>query len=264
MLRFVDLKPSDLQESALTPHLLAPLVSAARAGSDLVPAVEQLVQGLGFDSFLYAFSPSSRPDREAQIYAFTTLPREWARIYDENAFIEVDPRVQMTFDCMAMMIWSGDDFRGRNARLDRFLDDAARFGIRSGACFATHNAQNHSMMIAFNSSQPRLREAERAMVAGNVGELYAFGTYFHEVFMRSVIERGLPSRLRGAALTTREIQVLKLVARGLTADDIAFKLELSPRNIRYHVDHARTKMGAANREEAIAIAVKAGLFDVPF
>jgi len=117
-------------------------------------------------------------------------------------------------------------------------------------------------MIAFNSSQQRLRKAERAMVAGNVGDLYAFGTYFHEVFMRSVIERGLPSRLRGAALTAREIQVLKMVARGLTAEDIADKLAISSRTVRFHVDAARTKMGAVNREEAIALAVKAGLFDV--
>ena len=192
----------------------------------------------------------------------TTLPREWARLYDQNAYIEVDPRVQITFDQMTMMIWSGEDFRGRNAHLDRFLDDAARFGVCSGACFTTHDAKNHGVMIAFNSSHPRLNDAERAAVAARVGELYAFGTYFHELFMRAIIERGLPSRLRGAALTAREIEVLKLVARGLTAEDIAGKLFISPRTVRFHVDAARTKMGAVNREEAIALAVKAGLFGV--
>jgi DNA-binding CsgD family transcriptional regulator len=262
MLSFVELAPSRVVQPVLTPALLQPLVDAARTGGDLVPVVERLVRKLGFDSFLCGLSTSPRPDREARLYAFTTLPREWARIYDQNAYIEVDPRVQMTFDQSTMMIWSGEDFRGRNARLDAFLDDAARFGVRSGVCFTTHDAHAQGVMVAFNSARPRLSESERAAVAANVGDLYAFGTYFHEVFMREIVDRGLPSRLRGAALTRREIEVLKLVSRGLTMEDISSKLDISARTVRFHVDAARTKMGAANREEAIALAVKAGLFGV--
>lgn len=262
MLRFVELTSSNLTEPVLTPALLQPLVSAAREGGDLVPVVDRLVRQLGFDSFLCGFSTSPRPDREAQLYAFTTLPREWARLYDQNGYIEIDPRVQIAYDQNTVMLWSADDFRGRSARLDAFLDDAARFGVRSGACFTTHDSFAQGVLVAFNSSQPRLGDSQRAAVAANVGNLYAFGTYFHEVFMRSVVERGLPSRLRGAALTSREIEVLKMVSRGLTADDIALKLDISPRTVRFHVDAARTKMGAANREEAIALAVKAGLFGV--
>jgi DNA-binding CsgD family transcriptional regulator len=262
MLRFVELVPSTLTEPVLTPALLDPLVAAAREGGDLARVVERIVRQLGFDSFLCGLSTSPRPDREAQLYAFTTLPREWAQLYDRNAYIEVDPRVQMTFDRATMMIWSGDDFRGRDRKLDAFLDDAARFGVRSGACFTTHDARAQGVMVAFNSRKPRLSEAERDAVAANVGNLYAFGTYFHEAFLREVVERGLPSRLRGASLTAREIEVLKLVSRGLTAEDIAVKLDISPRTVRFHVDAARTKMGAANREEAIALAVKAGLFGV--
>jgi LuxR family transcriptional regulator, activator of conjugal transfer of Ti plasmids len=262
MLRFVNLAASEFVKPVLTPALLEPLVDAARNGRELVPVVEKLVKKLGFDSFLCGLSTSARPDREAQLYAFTTLPREWARLYDEKAYIEVDPRVQLTYDQATMMVWSGDDFRGRNARLDAFLDDAARFGVRSGACFTTHDAQAQGVMVAFNSTKPRLSEIERATVAAEVGNLYAFGTYFHEVFMRAVVERGLPSRLRGAALTKREIQVLKMVSRGLTAEDIGIKLDITPRTVRFHVDAARTKMGAANREEAIALAVKGGLFGV--
>jgi DNA-binding NarL/FixJ family response regulator len=80
--------------------------------------------------------------------------------------------------------------------------------------------------------------------------------------MREIVDRGQPSRLRGAALTQREVEVLKLVSRGLTVEDISSKLDISARTVRFHVDAARTKMGAANREEAVALAVKAGLFGV--
>ena len=263
MLRFVELRPADLRPAPLTPAVLRPLVDAVRDGADLVPEVRGVVQALGFDSFLCGFSTSPRPDREAQLYAFSTLPLEWALLYDRNAYIEVDPRVQLSFDRMGMMLWSADEFRGKSDALDRFLDDAARFGVRSGACFSTHDTRNHGVMCAFNSGRLRLSDSERAAVEARVGELYAFGTYFHELFMRSVIERGLPSRLRGATITRREIGVLKLVARGLTAEEIGAKLGITARTVRFHVDAARTKMGAANREEAIALAVKAGLFEVP-
>ena len=63
--------------------------------------------------------------------------------------------MQITFDQMTMMIWSGEDFRGRSAHLDRFLDDAARFGVRSGACFTIHDAKNHGVMVRnFSGVEP--------------------------------------------------------------------------------------------------------------
>ena len=262
MLRFVELDPSNVPDPGLTPALVDPLVNAARDGGDLGKVVEGIVRRLGFDSFLCGFSSSPYADREAQLYVFSTLPREWAELYDRKAYVEVDPRIALTVDQPTIMVWSGQDFRGQSTRLDAFLDDAARFGVRSGACFTTHDARGAGVMVAFNSARPRLSDTERNAVAANAGDLYAFGTYFHQLFMRSVVERGLPSRLRGARLSAREIEVLKLVARGLTAEDIAGKLDISPRTVRFHVDAARTKMGASNREEAVALAVRAGLFGV--
>ena len=80
--------------------------------------------------------------------------------------------------------------------------------------------------------------------------------------MRTVIEKGVPSRLRGVALTKRETEALKYAARGLTVLDIAPKMGISPRTVRFHIDKATTKLGALKREETIALAVKGGLFDV--
>jgi len=46
------------------------------------------------------------------------------------------------------------------------------------------------------------------------------------------------------------------------SEDIGIKLAITPRTVKFHMDSARTKMCAANRQEAVALAVKAGLFDV--
>ena len=56
--------------------------------------------------------------------------------------------------------------------------------------------------------------------------------------------------------------MLNYVAFGLTANDIAPKLSITPRTVRFHVGSVCSKMGVLNREEAIALAVKGGLINV--
>lgn len=259
MLRFVEFKQATVADSDLAPNRLKPLIDAARSGADLHPVVSRIVGQMGFDSFTCAFSTTPRPDRNAQLYVFTTLPREWTKLYDEAAYVEIDPRIQLVNERSTILIWNGRDFYGRNESLDRFLRDAARYGLRSSACFTLHDVNHNGVMVSYNSSKARL-DPER--VERILGELYAFGAHFHDEFMRSIVQKGIPSRLRGTALTRRELEVLRMVARGHTSIDIGIKLKITARTVKFHMDSARTKMSAANRQEAVALAVKAGLFDV--
>jgi two-component system, LuxR family, response regulator FixJ len=64
---------------------------------------------------------------------------------------------------------------------------------------------------------------------------------------------------RLAALSLRERQVLALVARGKSAKGIALILEISPRTVNLHAASIVRKLGAENRLEAVAIAVRGGL-----
>ena len=63
----------------------------------------------------------------------------------------------------------------------------------------------------------------------------------------------------GQDLTAREREVLKLLAAGLSNNEIAEKLTLSPGTVRLHVSNVLTKLGAPNRTSAAIIAVKHGL-----
>ncbi|SHN27166.1 response regulator transcription factor [Cryptosporangium aurantiacum] len=60
-------------------------------------------------------------------------------------------------------------------------------------------------------------------------------------------------------LTTREREILDLVARGLTNSAIAGRLFLSPKTVRNHVSNVFTKLQVADRAEAVARARDAGL-----
>jgi DNA-binding NarL/FixJ family response regulator len=64
---------------------------------------------------------------------------------------------------------------------------------------------------------------------------------------------------RLAVLTEREREVLALVGRGLSNDEIGAELFLSPATARTHVSHAMAKLGARDRAQLVVIAYQTGL-----
>jgi len=60
-------------------------------------------------------------------------------------------------------------------------------------------------------------------------------------------------------LTEREVEVLRLVAQGLSNDDIAEKLVVSERTVRTHVSHILDKLHMANRTQMALYAVREGI-----
>ena len=67
-----------------------------------------------------------------------------------------------------------------------------------------------------------------------------------------------------AGLTGREVQVLQLMARGLSNRLIADELVISPKTVGHHVEHVYAKLGVSNRAMASLFASKSGLLrDLP-
>lgn len=64
----------------------------------------------------------------------------------------------------------------------------------------------------------------------------------------------LPSALRAAGVTSREAEVLRLVAGGLSNRQVAAVLVLSPRTVEKHVERLLAKTGAASRTGLVAWA----------
>lgn len=60
-------------------------------------------------------------------------------------------------------------------------------------------------------------------------------------------------------LTPRELEVLRLLARGLENKEIAAELVIAERTVKFHVSSIQGKLGAGNRTEAVVIAAKQGL-----
>jgi len=61
------------------------------------------------------------------------------------------------------------------------------------------------------------------------------------------------------ALSERELEVLRLVAEGMSNEEIADRLALSPHTVHRHVANVRTKLRLPSRAAAVAYASRAGL-----
>lgn len=106
---------------------------------------------------------------------------------------------------------------------------------------------------------------ERATSEGRIAALQALGKLgtarSREILERmarrkdeiGAVARSLTSRpASGVLLSEREIEVLGLAAKGLTNKEIGGQLGLSEHTVARHIANARSKLGAANRAEAVS------------
>ena len=59
-----------------------------------------------------------------------------------------------------------------------------------------------------------------------------------------------------AGLTTREVEVLRLVAQGLTDTQVAQQLVISPRTVNWHLTSIYSKLGVSSRSAATRYAIE--------
>jgi DNA-binding NarL/FixJ family response regulator len=174
-------------------------------------------------------------------------------------YVEIDPRLLKTRDSRIPMLWDAASERGKDERTEAFLDDAAAHGVASGLAFEFSDSHYLRGVLALNSSDRVLDTVRRTAIASSLGDILLLGAYFHEIFRKGVIDKGLPPLSRGAPLSQRQRQCLELAARGLTTEEIAAKLNISARTAQFHFDCIRSKLGAANRQEAVAKAMSDGV-----
>lgn len=123
-----------------------------------------------------------------------------------------------------------------------------------------------------NSRPEQLTDAVRAVAAGDA---LLSPEVTRAVIARAVGERSASApgrspdeppcdeaaaaRVRAAGLTERETEVLQLVARGLSNDEIAAELVLGRATVKTHVSNLLMKLGLRDRVQAVVFAYQHGL-----
>jgi DNA-binding NarL/FixJ family response regulator len=110
-----------------------------------------------------------------------------------------------------------------------------------------------------------LKDVDSREVVEAVRAVHAGESVLHPVIARKVISRLTSSAAKvseekpAVELSEREIEVLKLAARGLSNKDIATKLFISKRTVQGHLGSIFNKLNVGSRTEAVFQAVKRGL-----
>lgn len=83
-----------------------------------------------------------------------------------------------------------------------------------------------------------------------------------KLFSRLALNTPAPDTLITQTLTERDLDVLRLIARGLSNADIAQRLSLSEGTVRNYVSQVLEKLGVTDRTQAAVIALRHGLVDL--
>ena len=111
-----------------------------------------------------------------------------------------------------------------------------------------------------------LKEVRPEQLADAVRVVAAGETLVAPAITRRLVEEFVRRRPPGSGtpeevseLTGRELEVLKLIARGLSNGEIASELFLSEATIKTHITHVLAKLGLRDRVQAVVLAYESGL-----
>ena len=126
------------------------------------------------------------------------------------------------------------------------------------------------MRILVLSTQSSEEDVYRAVQAGAHG--YILKAALRDELLHAIREvhegrkyfdrssaQSLEDRMARPHLTRREIDVLKMLARGMSNKDIAGKLFIAEVTVKMHVTHLFEKLNVSDRTEAAAVAIQRGI-----
>jgi DNA-binding NarL/FixJ family response regulator len=148
-------------------------------------------------------------------------------------------------------------------------------GIEATKAIRQGNPDTRVILFTVDESRASIAEAIQAGVSGyllkdvgvdelvNAARLALQGkAVIHPTLTQAFIEEvRLVDRKPEAPLSRREVEILQRVAYGATTKEVADKLGISPHTVKTHLERIFEKLGANDRAQAVAIAIRQGLVE---
>ncbi len=245
---------------------LSDRLSPGMAFDPALDAALDLVEHAGFTSVIYDYTPVPRSHDGVlitpNILEARRVPDDMMRLW-RDGFYQLDPVQDAALSSTAPFVWSAF---GRQSRImEKVLCE--RHGPVLGymrdmrfSCGVTvpihHPGGDLATFTAICVDAERDFGDVAVRLAPAIGLL---GQTFHEIAQAGFSPE--TRRSRAMRLSPREVQCLSLCAEGLTAKEIARRLDRSVPTVTLHLNSAGRKLGARNRFQAVARAAHYRLLD---
>jgi DNA-binding CsgD family transcriptional regulator len=230
--------------------LLEPMletIQSVRVLDDLNGEVVALREKLGVEHVIY----HSLNSTGAQ-YAALTYSHEWVERYLDRDYARIDPVVQGCYRRFHPVDWKRLDWSGRAVR--DFRGEALDAGVGNQG-FSVPIRGPAGQFAMFTVSH-RCSDAEwERFTRERVPDLILVSHFVNQKALE--IERGTDLVVTHP-LSPREIDVLTLLAMGLSRAQAADSLTISEHTLRVYIESARYKLGAMNTTHAVAKALLSG------
>jgi LuxR family transcriptional regulator len=246
------------------------LSSVAGLGARL-DAMIMALKHLGFTSLGYDYTPvPMTPEGDLispSLLEIRNIDAEMPELWTKGGFCQIDPMQELAVNANGPFMWSCNKMDGdpdENALAgvvtDRHqpvihycLDTRMTIGVTVPMRLAQGGLATFNAVCV--DPEPGFEKDAR----NHIQEIALAGYTFHNAALESYDPGAIQSR--HVRLSPRERECLKLSARGMTAKQIAFKLDRSPATVMLHLKSATRKLGARNRVQAVARAAHYRLLD---
>ena len=212
---------------------------------DVTSAMARTLARFGIERFIVTGLPTKWQPFE-ELVMVSRLPAEFFMLYIENDYARDDPFCRRSIESHMPFEWDVDDYRSNaDPRVAEMMERAAAFGLRRGYLVPIHGPNGEEGCVSMVAGDLDLSAQDKAVL--HLIALYGFDR------MRRL--RGPPAARR-VVLTAREREVLTYAANGKSASAISDALRISKRTVDEHTQAAARKLGAANRTQAVAIALR--------
>ncbi|MGL6349932.1 MAG: helix-turn-helix transcriptional regulator, partial [Aeromonas sp.] len=227
----------------------------ASKASDLHHHLEQFSRHMGFDYFqLLLIFPTSMQKCHATL--FNNCPDNWLTTSGKDQPLIRDPVVCLGLKQTHPIFWNKRDNDPPwlpDTQRD-VMDLAARLGIHDGISFPLHTPQGEHGILSFLTKEKN----DDDQLFDKIPLLSLCASYIFNAAL-TLTKRG-PRLTKGlASLSDRERECLFWACEGKTSWEIAVILGIRERTVNFHLNHATSKTGSKNRNQAIAKGITSGM-----
>lgn len=215
--------------------------------SGICEIMYRAIGNYGFESFII----SGLPDRGVDVRPFVLLSGwsdEWYERYTGLGYVHLDPVARRCFSTTLPFDWSEAPYdHEADLPARRVMDEARDFGMADGFCVPIHMEGGMQGVVSLVGDATQIDDKARL-------ELHMLALYAHGQLR--FLNSNRSDRSIKRAITSREGEVLKWVAAGKTASEIADITGLSQRTVNQHCENAQKRLGTNNRVHTVVEAIR--------